>query len=182
MKIFHTRKQMLAFFMPGFILGIAYINFFARRYVAGEGIFERQILEQYVKASFDVREYLFYVLRMRLIPFLLLALTIFMSIRKIVAYAFLLWTGFTSGMILSTAALELGAQGCLFCIVGVFPQMFFYVSAYIVILWYSMMYPHNRWNRQKTGFVIAMMAAGILSEALLNPILVKMFLRAGLQL
>ena len=57
MKILYQRKQMIAFFMPGFILGILYINFFARQSLSGSGMFGLHILEQYRSAAFDAKEY-----------------------------------------------------------------------------------------------------------------------------
>ena len=39
MKIFRSKKQFLIFFMPGFLLGIVYVNFVARKYMAEPGIF-----------------------------------------------------------------------------------------------------------------------------------------------
>ena len=38
MKILHTRKQLLMFFMPGFLAGILYVNLIAKQYVAQPGI------------------------------------------------------------------------------------------------------------------------------------------------
>ena len=73
MKIFHTRKQFLAFFMPGFLLGVIYVNFIARKYVAVPGIFSDYFLDQFLDLQIDVREYLWYLLRLRAVPFLALA-------------------------------------------------------------------------------------------------------------
>ena len=176
MKILYQRKQMIAFFMPGFILGILYINFFARQSLSGSGMFGLHILEQYRSAAFDAKEYFLYVLKIRALPFLLVTGISFTSFRKISAYVVLVWTGFTSGMLLSMAAMEMGIPGCFFCLAGVLPQMIFYVQAYVVVLWYSLMYPQNKWTGQKTGFVAGMMVAGIMLEAFVNPILVKLFL------
>ena len=56
MKIFHTRKQFLAFFMPGFLAGIIYVNFIAKKYMAEPGIFNDYFLNQFVNVKIDVRE------------------------------------------------------------------------------------------------------------------------------
>ena len=34
MKVFHVKKQLAALFMPGFLIGIIYVNFLAKKYVA----------------------------------------------------------------------------------------------------------------------------------------------------
>ena len=56
MKIFHTRKQFLAFFMPGFLAGIIYVNFIAKKYMAEPGIFNDYFLNQFVNVKIDVRD------------------------------------------------------------------------------------------------------------------------------
>ena len=58
MKIFHTRKQLLVFFMPGFLLGIIYVNFIAVKYMAEPGIFSSYFLEQFRSADIVAEEYL----------------------------------------------------------------------------------------------------------------------------
>ena len=52
MKIFRSRKQFLVFFMPGFLLGIIYVNFIARKYMAEPGIFS-----DYFSEPVSVSEY-----------------------------------------------------------------------------------------------------------------------------
>ena len=56
MRLFHSRKQFLAFFMPGFLLGIIYVNFIARKYMAEPGIFSEFFLNQFVNVQIDVSE------------------------------------------------------------------------------------------------------------------------------
>ena len=58
MKIFHTRKQLLAFFMPGFLIGIIYVNFFAVKYMGEPDIFSTYFLEQYQSVDIVAGEYL----------------------------------------------------------------------------------------------------------------------------
>ena len=99
MKIFHTRKQFLAFFMPGFLLGVIYVNFIARRYVADPGIFSDYFLNQFLDVQIDVREYLWYLLRLRAVPFLALTALSFTKVRRASVVLFLVWAG-TSGGIL----------------------------------------------------------------------------------
>ena len=47
MRILHSKKQMLAFFLPGFLLGILYVNFIVKQYIAEPGIFSTYFLRQY---------------------------------------------------------------------------------------------------------------------------------------
>ena len=39
MKVFHVKKQLAALFMPGFLIGIIYVNFLAKKYVAAPDLF-----------------------------------------------------------------------------------------------------------------------------------------------
>lgn len=173
MKILHTRKQLLAFFMPGFLIGILYVNLIAKQYASGPGIFSDYFLNQYSTLNVVAEEYVWYLLQIRLFPFLALLGLAFTKIRKVSAVAFLVWTGFSCGLLLSMAVLSLGIKGSLLCIVGILPQFFLYIPAYLIVIWYSYTYPVNRWNGQKTAFVSSAMILGILLEVYVNPILVK---------
>ena len=176
MKIFHTRKQFLAFFMPGFLLGVIYVNFIAKKYVADPGIFSDYFLNQFLDVQIDAREYLWYLLRLRAIPFLALAALSFTKVRRMSVILFLVWTGASGGILLSSAAADLGIKGCLLCVTALFPQFLFYIPACVVLLWFCYTAPQSRWNRQKTIFVILTMALGLITELYVNPIVVKAFL------
>ena len=56
MKILHTRKQLLVFFMPGFLLGIIYVNLIAKKYMAEPGIFSEYFLEQFETVKIQAGE------------------------------------------------------------------------------------------------------------------------------
>ena len=176
MKIFRTRKQLLVFFMPGFLLGIIYVNFIAKKYMAEPGIFSDYFLEQFRSASVEAREYIWYLLKIRAVPFLTLIGLSFTKARKVSSVLFLLWTGIAFGILISAAVLNMGIKGSLLCVAGLFPQFLFYIPAYLVLLWHCYMVPQNSWNRQKTIFTSLMMTVGIMMELYVNPILVKAFL------
>lgn len=176
MKIFRTRKQFLVFFMPGFLLGIIYVNFIAGKYMAEPGIFSEYFLNQFQTVSVNVREYIWYLLRFRAVPFLVLAALSFTKAGKASAALFLVWTGISGGVLISAAVLNMGIKGSLLCIVGLFPQFLMYIPAYMVLLWHCCTVPQSQWNRQKTLFVSLTMAVGIILELYVNPVIVKAFL------
>lgn len=176
MKIFHTRKQFLVFFMPGFLLGIIYVNFIAGKYMAEPGIFSDYFLEQFRSVRVEAGEYIWYLLKIRAVPFLALAALSFTKLRKVSAVLFLVWTGISAGILISTAILNMGISGSLLCLVGLFPQFLCYIPAYLVLLWHSYTAPQSHWNRQKTVFVSLAMAVGVILELYVNPALVKAFL------
>ncbi len=177
MRIFHTRKkQFLVFFMPGFFLGIIYVNFIARKYMAEPGIFSDYFLDQFTAAQIDVREYLPYLLRLRLSPLLALAALSFTKVRKPAAVLFLVWTGFSGGVLISSAAAGLGIRGTFLCVTALLPQFLCYIPAYLILLWYCYSAPRTQWNRQKTIFLVLAMSVGIILELYVNPVLVRAFL------
>ena len=82
MKMFHVKRQLLALFMPGFLLGILYVNLEAEQFAAGAGIFSEYFLKQYRAADILTGEYIWYLLQVRLLPFLVLLGSAFTKFRK----------------------------------------------------------------------------------------------------
>ena len=162
MKILRSRKQMFAFFMPGFLLGILYVNFVVKQYIAEPGIFSIYFLKQYAAVEIIAGEYMLYLLRVRVLPCAFLVGLAFTKMRKVSAVAFLLWTGFSSGMLLTMAVIGMGVKGIILCVVGILPHFLCYIPAAIVVLWYCWMYPQNRLNKQKTVFVLLMGMMGLI--------------------
>lgn len=173
MRIFRTRKQLLVFFMPGFLLGILYVNLIARQYMAEPGIFNDYFLEQFRTTVIETREYVWYLLRIRAVPFLVLTGLSFTRIKKAASVFFLVWTGTAFGILISSAVLDMGIKGSLLCMAGLFPQFLFYIPAYLVLLWHCYRIPQSSWNRQKTVFVSLMMSTGVILELYVSPFLIK---------
>lgn len=178
MKIQQRKKHMTAFYMAGFLIGILYANVIAKNYMTSTGIFSEYFLSQYVAIDVIPEEYMIYILQVRLVPLMLLILVAQTKFRKPIVVGAFLWLGFSSGMLIVSAIMQLGVKGILLCLIGVTPQFVFYAMAYIVLLWYFYTYPIASWNRGKTMFVILTMALGILAEVYVNPILMKMFVNA----
>ena len=136
MKVFHVKKQLAALFMPGFLIGIIYVNFLAKKYVAAPDLFSEYFLDQFRGVQIDEKEYLWYLLRIRCVPFFMLSGLALTKLKKVSAGLFLGWTGISVGVLVSLAASNLGMKGCLLCLIGVSPQFLFYIPAYFMILNY----------------------------------------------
>lgn len=162
--------------MPGFFLGIIYVNFIAKKYMAEPGIFSDYFLNQFAETEIDVRGYMLYLLRLRVLPLLALSVLSFTKARRAAAVLFLFWTGLSGGILISSATAGLGIRGSLLCVTALFPQFILYIPAYLILLWYCYEAPRNQWNRQKTIFIILAVSTGIILEAYVNPVLVKAFL------
>lgn len=177
MRLLQIKKQIFAFFMPGFILGILYANFFLKQTVLDTDIFNLEFLKSYVKMESFGNAYLFYIIQIRMVPFLVLMALAFTKIKKILMPVVVIWCAFSGGTLLTVAILKMGMKGILLCIVCIVPQVISYAIAYLVLLTYCVQYPKNQWNRQKTVFVFLMMILGIVIETYLTPMIVKIFLR-----
>jgi len=176
MRIFHTKKHFTVFFMPGFLLGIVYVNLVLRQAELDSSLFSSYFLHQYDSVKIVAEEYLWYLFKIRVSPLLLLTGLSFTKVRKIAVLLFLGWTGFTCGMLHSMAVLSAGIKGSILCLVGLFPQFILYTPAYLLLLWYCYTFPRNKWNLQKGIFVVVAVLAGILLEMYVNPMIMKAYL------
>lgn len=177
MRIRENKRFLVLFCMLGFFVGIVYANLISEDYVAGMGIFSDFFLEQYIQTEVDAAEYLWYVSRVRMVPALLLCALGCTKFRKAVASGFLLWTGFSAGMIMTSAVLKMGMKGIILCIVALLPHFIFYVAGYMILLWYLFTYPESKWNLSKTVSVLLFTAVGIIMECYVNPVIMQMFLK-----
>ena len=84
MKKFHTGKRILTLFMPGFLFGIIYTNFIARQYVAEPEVFSDYFLQQFLQTRIVAQEFIWYVLKVRAIPFAVLLGLAFTKMRKMI--------------------------------------------------------------------------------------------------
>lgn len=163
--------------MLGFFAGIIYANLMTKDYIVGLGIFNDFFLDQYSQAEIDVMEYMWYVIRVRAVPVILIAAFGCTRLRKALAAGFLAWTGFCGGMIMTSAVLKMGIKGLILCLIALTPHFVFYIAGYMVLLWYLYTYPESRWNMAKTVSMILFITVGVLLECYVNPIVMELFLK-----
>ena len=109
MKMFHVKRQLLALFMPGFLLGILYVNLEAEQFAAGAGIFSEYFLKQYQQVECRRRVYLV-SLAGASHPVSGNAGAASTKFRKGTVVLFLIWTGFSAGLLFSMAVSGNGSQ------------------------------------------------------------------------
>lgn len=177
MRIQENKKFFVLFYMLGFFVGILYANIVSKDYIASMGIFNEFFLNQYAQTDVVMSDYAWYVIRVRVLPVILLCALGCTKLRKGVVVAFLAWTGFSSGMILTSAVMKMGIKGVILCLLALTPQFIFYIAGYVILLWYLYHYPHSRWNHTKTLVFLALMVCGIVLECYVNPVLMKLFLK-----
>lgn len=176
MKIQENRRHFVLVYMTGFLIGILYANLMSRDYITSIGILDNFFLEQYREMEINAAEFLWYVAYVRLLPVVLLFALGCTKLRKGVAVSYILWTGFSSGMILVAAVMKMGVKGIILCLISLFPQMLFYIAAYLMLLWFLYAYPTVRWNPSKTVCFLMFMVVGIILECYMNPVIMKLFL------
>ena len=173
MKGYRNKNQLLMIALGvGFLLGILYENVIAKSMGNSARIFQTYFLEQYAQSKVIAEEYLIYVAKIRLLPFLWLLLLGCLKWKKLLVSIVVTWTGFLVGILTVSAVIQLGIKGIVICIVGMFPHMLFYAMAYGIYLVYLFRYPTKQWNVQKTIFVVLTLFLGLILEVYLNPILV----------
>ncbi len=177
MRIQENKKVLAVFCMLGFLTGIIYANLMSKDYIASMGIFSEFFLSQYTQAEIDVMEFMWYVIRVRVLPLVLVAALGCTRLRKGIAGGFLAWTGFCAGMIMTSAVLKMGVKGVILCLIALMPHFLFYAAGYIVLLWYLFTYPEARWNLSKTVCIALFLIVGILLECYVNPIIMELFLK-----
>lgn len=178
MRIQQRKRFITVLYMAGFLIGIFYANLVEQKYITANGIFSYYFLSQYISIDVETEEYMLYVMKTRLLPLACLFIAAQTKFKKATVVGCVLWTGFSSGMLIVASVLQLGAKGVLLCLIGITPHFVFYIMAYLVILWYLSNSPVSVWNRGKTVFVVLTMALGILMEVYVNPILMKLFVNA----
>lgn len=176
-RIQENGKHFALFYMLGFCAGILYANLFAKDYIISMGILSEYFLNQYSADDIQIGEYLWYVTRIRLAPVFVLGALGCTRLRKGAAAVFILWTGFSSGLLFTSAVIKMGVKGIILCLIAIVPQFLFYIAGYLALLWYLYTYPQIHWNLTKTVIFLLLMAVGILLECYVNPVIMQMFIR-----
>ena len=161
MKTEKVKRLSFILFMSGFLAGVMYVNLFARDYILSLGIFSDYFLEQFSGTEIHTEEYLFYIIKLRVFPLLCLSILISTRYRRAVGIIFILWTGFSIGLILTTAIIKLNLIGIVLCVIGILPHFICYISVYIILLIYGLTYPEVRWNSSKTISIIIFMLSAL---------------------
>lgn len=177
MKTKNYGRLFFAFCMGGFLLGILYTNVVSRESLFLARMFSEYDIEQYLQTEIQTMEYFGYLLPVRLMPFVFLAVIGKIKFRRWAATGVLAWTGFLLGILFTTAIMQLGIKGILVCLVALLPQGLFYVAGYGLVLWHLYLYPKIRWNMTKTIAVLILILSGMILECYTNPLFMKIVLK-----
>lgn len=170
-------RLVILIYMIGFLLGIVYVNMVSGEYISSIGIFNRNFADQFQKADLEGLQYLTYLMRLRIMPAIILAIIGTTRFRRIGSVVFLVWTGMLCGVYFTCAVMNRGVGGVLLCVAGLLPHMVCYLFAYGIMLMTIFFYPKKHWNYEKTIAFCLAICMGIALEYKANPILVKLILK-----
>lgn len=177
LNIQDAKKITCISFMFGFLLGIIYSNIIAREYIIATGIFEDHFLQNFSANDLNTNIFIWYIIKIRFIPFLFLIVVSNTRYRRILTAIFLIWTGFSCGLILTAAILKLGIKGIGICVAGTLPHFVSYIIAYVMMFVYAFTYPAIKWNSTKTVSFILFILLGIITEVYINPVLMDIIIK-----
>jgi len=176
MKTEGGKQKVLIIFMCSFLVGIIYTNLVAGKYFTATNVFNQSLFEAYGDRNILSLEYIIYILKNRIIILGLLIMFSTTKYRKIYSVFFIMWTGFSGGILAVTSVLNMGSRGIIVFLVSLFPQYLFYYMSFAMLIWYSMKYPEIQWNTWKTSFVVITFIAGVVAEIKINPYIVNIVL------
>ena len=101
MRSLQVKKQLLAFFMPGFLIGILYANCFLKQTIGDTNLFDIEILKKYTEINSFGNIYFLYIFQIRLITFALLMEFAFKNIKKILMTILVSGSAFSIGILLT---------------------------------------------------------------------------------
>ena len=177
MKIQGEQRYVLLAGMAGFLIGICSANLWMRQYVLDIGIFNQYFLEQYSRTDIVYEEYLWYLLKSRGVPLVILLAASGTRYRKMVVILTTLWLGFCFGLVICTAIARMGVKGIVLTVTALMPQGLFYALAGILLFHYMLEYPMVRWDTGKSIRLGLLVMIGILAECYVNPVIVGLFLK-----
>ncbi len=177
-----VRRLLLILFGLGVLVGTLFANLFADRYLPTLAKIAREIGDLLAHFAGQANGYFSYLLKIRVIPLLILWGSLFTGYSLECFGVVSVWYGLCTGAVISGAVLLYGAGGIFVFLAMIFPQylvyglIFFHLSAkyersVLVGSGRSMQLSEE----VSTALLIALLfLLGILLEAYLNPILLKL--------
>jgi len=176
-RIQGEQRYVLLAGMAGFLLGICSANLWMKQYVLDIGILNQYFLEQYNRADIVYESYLWYLVKSRGAPLMILLAAAGTRYRKAAVMLATVWLGFCFGMVICTAIVKLGFKGIVLIITALAPQGIFYAMAGILLFRYVLEYPMVRWDTGRSIQFGLLLIMGIITECYVNPVIVSLFLK-----
>ena len=166
----HKNQLLIMILAVGFFIGIIYENMAVNRGMEMVNIAVREIQGKKT-------DYLFYILKNRLIPFGVLGLLWNFRWRRELLFVVLAWSGMVLGRTVVSLLITYGGKGVLLCAALVIPHYVFYILSYGVVIVYLCGNKRVQWNRVKTIAMLTMFFTGIILEVYVNPVVLNFILK-----
>lgn len=133
----------------GFLLGILIMNVGKEALLKNTGLLSENTLYAIKYSTVDGNAFFLYVLQKRAGAALVLAVLSTTWLGLAASFAGAVWLGASFGMLFMAAVLRYGLKGILLILVGIFPQVFFYLPTAFYLLQWShefctvMYFPHR---------------------------------------
>lgn len=182
----------LLLFSAGFLVGVALICIGQEAVIGRSSLLSAVSLERLGRLDVNRTRLFLYCLRVRLWPAVFLILLSASGLGRSVVSLFLVWSGFSAGVLLSVLSMRYGILGILLFAAGLFPQVFLLVPAYLFLMKICVrmtgkegLHPGSASGKRgrlsgniwKWLIAVFMITAGCLAEGFLNPPLFRMILR-----
>ena len=173
------KQKLFLDFLIFFVLGIVLANLLSVDSFQQNGSLTRFYLKRFQYADIQAQELLWHVGCSRMVLFVVLL--VFGLLSKTIWFhtLFVAWSGFAYGYFCVLAIGAFGAKGLLLCVLALFPQFLAYIPVYLGVVQLSV---HRRsypeWQRLAgITCLLVGMAAGILLESYINPIILQKMLK-----
>ncbi len=181
-------------FFAGFIIGMIVMNFGKSILLDGTGLLDEGTLRQLSGMTTDGSALFAFVLRKRIVGFVVLVVAATTYLGLAVCVIMTGWYGFAAGTFLAAGMLRYGFRGVLLVLASVMPQYLLYVPAvYGLLLWcektYRMIYQKGIYQGKEikapvlSGRVLLVLGifivlvAGCALESFVNPSILQGFLK-----
>lgn len=198
MKLFNRQVRfgevnMLPMFCVGVVAGFFLVNIGKSTFIESTGLFDESVLSGIKYMSVDGSTLFYYVLRKRMLAFLIMAVLATTYLGFAVCACAAVWCGMASGAFVSVLTVRYGMKGLILAAIGVFPQYLFYIPAIVLMLkWciglYRAIYSRGSygegadkifWLKKlgRLGVIGAIVVVGCLMEGYVNPRLLIGYLK-----
>ncbi|MGN0408617.1 MAG: hypothetical protein ACI4EJ_10175 [Bacteroides sp.] len=171
------RNKYLLILYVGVIAGTFFANIFGRENINSWGLYNNEYLEMMTAVSFDYRQLFGYVALERAKLFGLMLLCGLTSVSTVCMLGFMLLGGFEFGIMVSMAVMQYGGAGVILVLVSLFPQWIFYIAAVMLMCRYCYGAKEKKTVKKEkapaTALMLVLIVAGVCTEVLLNPMLIK---------
>lgn len=130
-----NKKLFVLLFMAGLLGGVLFANLFGQDYLNHTGILSEYFLSKYKHMEIDYGDLFFYVLGKRAGGFAFLWIMGVTVLGCPAVWLYLIWYGFSAGLILSMSVMKFGVKGILISVGGIMPQYLIYIPLMIFFLY-----------------------------------------------